>query len=333
MSTTEKDYVVTYDGNVLRVLCDGIVFETNTRPGLTTMPGMVSVNYETAVGNAFWFDGTTRLPMTDEQVAEARAFADAFKTVADFEVQAFSPDDLVFAGTMNRSEAVASGLCYAIGEAPDGRAYKFSCLDDSVSEFIAGQEYQGGWDRVVAVIRRDGSLVLDPAGICEQCVLKMTEGEWTAFPRPAHETDTWDFDAGEWRDERSFAQLRYYVETDIRNHFERERWYATSSYVAPYEQATWDTQYAEAMAWLSDQGADTPYIDAFLAARTDADIPTKRELAEDIVANHAGYLKAMARVSGEQWSLLAEVKRATTNEELDAIREKVAAMPLVTPED
>ena len=48
---------------------------------------------------------------------------------------------------------------------------------------------------------------------------------------------------------------------------------------------------------------------------SDAAVPEKKALCEDILANHTAFLAAMAAVNGAQWGYLSRVKAAAAKEE------------------
>lgn len=96
---------------------------------------------------------------------------------------------------------------------------------------------------------------------------------------------------------------------------------------APYDahDDAFARQLHEATAYMANPEAETPYIDAFLAARSDVGKPSKADLCADIITNNSAYKLAVAQVNGEQWNWLTQVKAATTNAELDAILENLEA--------
>lgn len=308
MNTPPSDYILTWNGSGGGVLSENIVFKISTPPVLP-FP-FDTLYYETPTGNAFKLMGGVRHELTAEEIAACKAYCGEYATTAAYPVQAYDPDDGVFLGEMPRPDATTRGLAYRIVEIPDHPASKW-----------VGEK----WERIVAVIMEDGSLRQMPGSICAQCALPMTQAEWGAFPKPPKSTYRWDFVEEAWTDPRKLDDLKYEVNLAIRTAFEKERWWAWGKYIPQFEQDTWVYQIEEATAYKANPEAETPYIDAFLAARTDAGKPSKADLCADIIANNHAYKMAVARVNGEQWNWLTRVKTATANAELDAILEELEA--------
>lgn len=308
MNTPASDYILTWNGSAGRVLSENIVFKVPTPPDLPFL--FDTLYYETPTANAFKVLDGVRHNLTETEIAACRSYCDAYASNASYPVQAYDPDDGVFLGEMMRPDAVARNLSYRIVEIPDHPASKWT-----------GKS----WERIVAVIMDDGSLRLMPGSICAQCALPMTQVEWDAFPKPAKSAYRWNFTEETWTDPRSLDDLKYEVNLAIRTAFEKERWWAWGKYIPQYEQDTWVYQLEEATAYTANPDAETPYIDAFLAARTDTEKPGKADLCADIITNNSAYKLAVAQVNGEQWNWLTRVKTATENAELDAILEELEA--------
>ena len=85
-------------------------------------------------------------------------------------------------------------------------------------------------------------------------------------------------------------------------------------------------QVAEATGFLNGEARATPYIDAFLAARTDEGKPDKESLCRDILANHAAYLRNMVEINAGQWAYLKRAEGCVSNGELDVIFKEVAEL-------
>ena len=171
------------------------------------------------------------------------------------------------------------------------KGYGFTVLD--VPPYPVSRRRGGTWEEIVAIIREDGSLVERPAGFCERCVFFLSHEEWDAFPTRPTSAHMYDLENGEWVDPCPFAKLLHEVQLEIRNCFEIRRWKIWGKFIPQYEQLTWSAQVAETTGFLNGEARATPYIDAFLAARTDEGKPDKESLCRDILANHAAYLRNM----------------------------------------
>ena len=66
--------------------------------------------------------------------------------------------------------------------------------------------------KIKAIIREDGSYVIDPDGYCSACVLFLTEDEWNALPPPSEEQQKYyyikyDFKTNQWVDSRTIKEM------------------------------------------------------------------------------------------------------------------------------
>lgn len=247
--------------------------------------------------------------LTDEQIQECFAFCENFYENGDYNVYAYDPSDYnLFKGFLLKSECIAKDYKYVVDKAPEN-------LTASWNE--ASQE----WITYYAVITENGTLIKDIATTaCDKCVVFLTKEEFHKLPVREHDTDSWDFATESWVDKRDLTQLRKNSILKIRNSFEAVRWKAISEFVPVYEQDTWRIQLAEAQAFLElGSEADTPYIDTFLSERSDITKPSKAELVQDILENHALYVKAMARVNAKQWDFMKAIDTADTGYAVDAV--------------
>lgn len=306
-----KDYILTYDGNLAKILSNGYIFESNEKPSLGFEYD--TLYYETPTMNIFKIVNGVRSDLTDEEISKIKEYCDNFELTADFMVSAYDKESLVYAGDMLKSTAVEKDYGFVINDTPTNKASKY--MTDH-------------WVRIKAVIRDDGTYTIDPAYICSSCVLFFTEEEWMAFEsKPMRNDDRFNFVTNKFEDMRLFETLKYEVTTDIRNYFERIRWKEWDKYIPQYEQATWQIQVQEANNYFSDrETAKTPYADAFLSARTDSEVPTKEDFLKDVLRNNEAYTVAMAKVNAEQWGWLKKVENCTTNKELDVIRNSISEL-------
>lgn len=93
---------------------------------------------------------------------------------------------------------------------------------------------------------------------------------------------------------------------------------ALATITAPYppsEALTWDQQLAEAQAYTANNSASTPMLSAICAASGKA----LAELAARVLALNAQFKAAVGAAIGKRQSLTAQIKAATTVEEVQAI--------------
>lgn len=298
--TTE--YLLTWNGAEGRIISGGYRLGTDQPFPLTF--AYAGLYYEPQSGNAFLVEqnGEHR-ELTSAEIVEIRDICDHFWEENDFPVHTYDAESGLYEGLMLKSAAVAAGLSFRVNEVPEHPASKWT-----------GE----AWERLAMTVLDDGTVREWPENVCAQCVLGFTEAEKVAqVPDRPSMYHLWDIASGEWKDTRSLEQAKKDAASSLRVDFELLR-HAKSAdgYFTPnYETETWTWQVMEARAYLADEEASTPYIDAFLAARTDEGKPGKKALCEDIIANHETFLATMAEVNGAQWGYLSRVKAATTKEE------------------
>lgn len=90
------------------------------------------------------------------------------------------------------------------------------------------------------------------------------------------------------------------TETDIRAEGAR-RLEAVAAAYRPQERETWPEQVREAEAWIADNSADTPLLDAMTAASGE----TMAELTGRIMTNRAAFKAAAGAILGAQRAIIA----------------------------
>ena len=302
----ESAKLLEWNGIDCHIIVNGYRFETNDKPLLSF--DFAGLFYDTESGSRMYVteDGEQHT-LSDIQVAEINDLLDYFMEETDFKVQAYSEPSMFFEGEMQRSTAEAYGFKYRVNEIPDYAAMKW--MGDH-------------WERLYMVVMDNGNVIFNPESVCSHCVYGFAESEKDQVPDRPSVFHTWDVVNGGWIDSRTLEDAKKEAAVEIRVAFEflRNASAADGYYIPAYESETWTCQVMEAKAWLADHDAETPYIDAFLDARTDEEKPTKQALCEDIVANNAAFLRTMARINGAQWGFLVRAKHATTNDECIAIQ-------------
>lgn len=301
-----EDGICVWDGVTGRVLSEGVLFTTGVKPDVGF--DYETLYYETPFHRAVVFDAHGERPLTEEEISGIRVYCEGFAAANDYLVQAYEEDTGVYAGEMLKSEASAKGYGYRYAEVPEHAAMKWT---------------GAAWETIHAVIMEDGNLALRPSGICNRCVKFFTFEEFEKFPARPSPVHVYDFALEAWVDKRDLEQLKKDVSWQIRNTFEAIRWGEAGTFVPQYEQDTWAVQIAEAENWLKDAARPTPYIDTFLARRTDGAVPTKEELCKDILANHAAYVTAVAGVNAVQWKFLKDIQACADNAAVDALLESL----------
>lgn len=309
----EKNFILVWQDNTATILSNSVFFKSAVKPAL-------SFSFDTLICEAptdvyFRMVGENQFLLTEEQVEECRQFCEAYFKNGDYNVFAYDPaDNNLYRGYVLKSECEAKGWSYVLDSAPDNLTASW---DDDAKK----------WRTYYAVITDDGRLIEKVSTLaCPKCVLFLTEEEFKALPPRTRSTDSWDFATESWADKRELPKLKKEAILELRNKFEALRWRAASAFVPAYEQDTWRVQLAEAEAYKSlGVDADTPYIDAFLTAREDAEVPSKEALVEDIIANNKAYVIAMATVNAKQWKYLKAVQTAQTGYEVDALKEEFLA--------
>lgn len=300
--------ILTYINNETVVIHDDLRFDTNLKPELSF--AFDALYFEPPNGHCLKVVDGESVPLSEAEIEECAAYCRGYADTADYPVYAWNGDN-VCVGRILKSEAEAKG-------------YGFTVLD--VPPYPVSRRNGEAWEEIVAIIRDDGSLVERPEAFCEKCVLFLSHEEWEAFPERPTPAHVYDLENSEWVDPRPFAKLLHEVQLEIRNCFEIRRWKVWGKFIPQYEQLTWPYQVEEAKGFLKDNAFATPYIDAFLAARTDEGKPDKESLCKDILVNHTAYLRGMAAVNAEQWGWLKRTETSAVNGELDAISKEVAEL-------
>lgn len=75
--------------------------------------------------------------------------------------------------------------------------------------------------KVKAIIREDGSYVIDPGSYCSACIMFLTEEEWNALPPPSEEQQKYyyirySFKTNSWYDSRTIKEMRENFERVIK---------------------------------------------------------------------------------------------------------------------
>jgi hypothetical protein len=82
-----------------------------------------------------------------------------------------------------------------------------------------------------------------------------------------------------------------------------------------YEMATWDQQYAEALAYTASPAADVPLLAAMCVARG----ISIAELAGKIIANRASWVALTGYVIGQRQRIVTQIEAATSVAEVEAV--------------
>lgn len=245
--------------------------------------------------------------LTVEEINTIEEFCIKYIDIANYIVFAYDPENGLYAGSILKSEAIEKGLKWTIIGAPN---------------FEASKWVDNNWVRLKATILETGQMNVDPGSICNLCIMGLTEEEYNAWPPRPNEHYVWDFKEEKWVDRRELPTTIYNALLAVRTNFEAVRWRTYGKYIPQYEQGTWMDQRLEAQAFLDNPAAETPYLDTFLASREDDYIPTKEELAKDVLANHKEWKVAMAKVNAKQWNYLKKIEHATAPAEVDKVQEE-----------
>lgn len=162
----------------------------------------------------------------------------------DISLPAYDPNDNnLFQGYLSLSEIKKNNYYFTTVGCPYSLA-KYNELEDT-------------WINIKAIIRSDGSYVLDPDSYCEQCVLFLTEEEWEKIA-PIHKSIDdipfyylrYDFVTNDWKDIRTPKDLSEEYALLVKARFS----YAISS-EADYYFGT-DNQYAASLSQSANIAVD-----------------------------------------------------------------------------
>lgn len=121
----------------------------------------------------------------------------------DYVVYAYD-DVFCFVGEMMKSTAIREGYNYTTIEPKN-----------PVSKWTGST-----WEIIVASIKSDGILILNPAGICGECVEFLTQSEWDIYNKPSFDDikrDVWkyDFVNSTWTDISEYLVYTYEKESKL----------------------------------------------------------------------------------------------------------------------
>lgn len=287
--------VLTFANGIGKAAYDGIMVDIDSKPVMSF--AFDSLYYEPETGLLIKIIANQQITLTNTEIVECECQAKRLVDAADFYVAAYS-DDGIYTGYMLKSVAVSRGYSWTI-EQPDHPSSRMM---------------NGKWVRIVAVIMEDGTLIVQPSGVCPLCVIHLTQEEWNAFtPKPETPFQKWDFVKEIWYDGRDINDVKKQYIERARTVFEDLRKQFQKKVIPPYERETWTIQRKEAEAYLSDSSVDTPYIDVLLFGRT----ISKQAFCEDIVYNAKEMDKIHFCTMNAQYRFFDEIKAQTSLVNLD----------------
>ncbi len=293
----------TWDGLIGMITSGGVSFTTNEKFDIGF--AYDALYYEPAVGNLFLIYENQSRPLTVDEIVKINAYQETYIDTQDYAVWAYDSNNLYITELM-KSAAIEKGYQYVMIGAPDHPA----------SKLVNNQ-----WVKIKMVVREDGTIVLDPAALCDLCMLGFTEEEYKALPTQPNINYRWDFTTSNWIDPRKLSEVKDRAVTTLKNIFDQLIAKEMNDFT-PFRQVnTWAWQVSEAKEYLSatdPSKVKMPYLATFLEARTDQNKPTLKELCEDVLANHDKYLETAATLCAELWGYIKQVQSATTNDMIDA---------------
>lgn len=294
----------TWDGLIGMITSGGISFTTNEKFDIGF--AYDALYYEPAVGNLFLiYENQSRL-LTVDEIVKINAYQETYIDTQDYAVWAYDSNNLYITELM-KSAAIEKGYQYVMIGAPDHPA----------SKLVDNQ-----WVKIKMVVREDGTIVLDPAGLCQLCLLGFTQEEYEKIPKRPNQHYLWDLKANNWYDPRTLEHCKTQAITNLKASYDHIVAVVLNDYTPFRQMDTWVWQVQEAKAYLQASDPSTVellYLRPFLEARTDPDKPTLKALCEDVLNNHARYLEASAMVNAELWNYLKQLEAATTNCEIDEL--------------
>lgn len=294
----------TWDGLIGMITSGGISFTTNEKFDIGF--AYDALYYEPAVGNLFLiYENQSRL-LTVDEIVKINAYQETYIDTQDYAVWAYDSNNLYITELM-KSAAIEKGYQYVMIGAPDHPA----------SKLVDNQ-----WVKIKMVVREDGTIVLDPAALCDLCVLGFTQDEYEKLPKQPNVHYLWNIKTGTWYDPRTLESCRKQAITNLKISYDHVIAIMLDDYVPFRQMNTWSWQVNEATAYLNAEDpskVEMPYLSTFLTARIDKNKPTMKELCEDVLTNHHRYLKISATICAELWNYLKQLEAATTNSEIDEL--------------
>lgn len=305
------DYILVWNGVNGRVLSQNYIFDINEKPEIGFDYDVIF--YESEIGNKFYYSNGQReitKELTPEQIQMCQNYCNNFIEVMDYPVQAYR-DDLVYIGTMPKTEANKEGYGYIIanGEVP----YAFCKLEDN------------RWQPIYCALEETGRPTFNPAQDDPAYVQLLTLTEYKSLPERTSPVYWFDFSTNTWKDKRNVERTKFNARQEIRAYFDHYNMRSEefSGRIPAFEMATWSIQKQEAENYLKDETSNTPFIDACLKQIKSISV-TKKEFCERILKHYRDdiFIK-QGKLHGMMYDYLYRVELAETNAEIDNIVNEV----------
>lgn len=265
----------------------------------------IALYYEEEPGNYFYHTENSRERLMPEQRDECINFISTFLRDADYLVNAYDTETLIYQGPQYKSKAQELGLSYTTISAP---------------EFPMARFAKDKWEQIYAAVRESGAYVIRPAKDDPSFVMYATKEEWDNGIKPEYMGDIWDFKSKTWVRPKSLAATKEEAERWIRSLHDTEFKHLVGGKTAQ-EMYYWSQQMTEARDYFEmDESAYTPFIDGMLESLPSM---TKEELAAKIIGHGTtDKLREVGQLHGKRYAALQAIKAAESYEELDAFMYK-----------
>ena len=172
------------------------------------------------------------------------------------------------------------------------------------------------WEKVV--------LIVDENGLASEMKINQRPSNiaivFTESNKPYRmpkDKEIWDFKLEEWRDLRSFVSEKTNVEIFIRDIYDSKVTFDNDN-IKYNEKNTFSIQLEEAKIFKKNKKSKTAFLDSIIEG-ADSEV-SKESLVAKILEKDLKYRKSIGKIYGRQMSVLKEINKLKTLDELDNFR-------------
>ena len=301
-----------YNNNYSFVSFNDVAFESTEKPNLPFLYD--SLNYSSTNDDSFFIINGTRKKLTKSQRERCEKYCEDFFNNKDYYVFAYN-ENKIFTRKMYKSEAENYGLKYIINVIPK---YPVSRWNES----------QNTWEKIVTIIKNDGTVVRNPTTYCDQCVVFLNQEETNNLPdidkyqdnyhKYDIESKTWITIGDELSDRKTYLIFR------LRQLYDIKRWKTVFGHHVPsYEMYGWEIERQEAIEYTSNKNSKTPYIDGIIEGLNNTSITKDiyvKKILENITEEKSYQL---GKLHGKMMQYVYKINEANSLDELDKIESEI----------
>ena len=302
--------ILKYNDDLCFIAHNNVAFEIKEKPQLSFLFDTI---YHTEIEH-YYVINNQKKKLTKSQRTECDKYCEKFFNERDYYVFAYN-DNKIFIRKMLKSEANKNNYNYIINVIPK---YPVSRWNEEINN----------WEKITTIIKDDGTVIHNPTSFCKQCVIFLTQEETNNLPDINKYNDNYhkyDFDSKTWftiGDELS--DKKKYLDFRVRQLYDIKKWKNVfNHYSHEYERYGWEIEREEALSWINNNKASTPFIDGLLVGLDDNTI-TKKDYINKILDNISEEKSYnLGKLHGEMMKYINMIKKSKSIEELNLIENKL----------